>query len=139
MDFAPSSQNISKDISAHPLKPGYYYSKESTNELWKVDEEFKIWIVPIILLDYPVLLDYPEVKSIATGSLTYGDYGLARKEIQDALNDATLSTVGIFLFLENIHKGAVTNIQCQDHIFHRYVKDDFELLQSKLRIDILSF
>ena len=29
----------------HHLKPGYYYSKEATNELWKVDEEFKIWIV----------------------------------------------------------------------------------------------
>ena len=101
----------------HQLKPGYYYSKEATNELWKVDEEFKIWIVPIILLDYPVLLDYPEVKSIATGSLTYGDYGLARKEIQDALKDTTSSKVGIFYFLENLHNRAFTKIRCQDHTF----------------------
>ena len=115
--FALSLEAIMARPHTHHLKPGYYYSKEATNELWKVDEEFKIWIVPIILLDYPVLLDYPEVKSIATGSLTYGDYGLARKEIQDALKDTTSSKVGIFYFLENLLNRAFTKIRCQDHTF----------------------
>jgi len=57
-----------------------------------IDEESKVWIVPILLLDYPALLDYPEVKNIALGSCTSGDYGLARKEIQKALHDITEST-----------------------------------------------
>ena len=68
----------------------------------KIDDELKVWIVPITLLDYPALLDYPEVKNKATGSISFGDYGPARKEIQEAMNDFTFSTVGIFLFLWKI-------------------------------------
>ena len=82
-------------MSQKAWKTGYYYSKQSTNELLMIDEESKVWIVPILLLDYPALLDYPEVKNIALGSCTSGDYGFARKEIQEALHDTTESTVGI--------------------------------------------
>ena len=82
-------------MSQKAWKTGYYYSKQCTNELLMIDEESKVWIVPILLLDYPALLDYPEVKNIALGSCTFGNYGLARKEIQEALNDTTESTVGI--------------------------------------------
>ena len=106
-------------MPGHHLKPGYYYSKESTHELMKIDEESKIWIVPTLLLDYPVLLDYPEVKNTATGSFTYGDYGPARKEIQDILKDSASSTVGIFCF----HRFAicfrivaVCNVQFQKYL-----------------------
>ena len=55
----------------------------------------KFGLFPYSFLDYPALLDYPEVKNIALGSCTSGDYGLARKEIQEALHDTTESTVGI--------------------------------------------
>ena len=85
-------------MSQKAWKTGYYYSKQCTNELLMIDEESKVWIVPILLLDYPALLDYPEVKKIALGSCTSGDYGLARKEIQKALHDTTESTVEIYLF-----------------------------------------
>ena len=82
-------------MSQKAWKTGYYYSKQSSHELLMIDEESKVWIVPIHLLDYPALLDYPEVKNTALGSCTFGDYGLARKEIQEALHDTTESTVGI--------------------------------------------
>ena len=84
-------------MSVSSLRPGYYFSKEATNELIKINEDSKVWIVPIFHLDFPVLLDYPEVNNIARGSVAYGDYGLARKEIQDALKDRNQSTVRTFL------------------------------------------
>ena len=40
-------------MSQKVLKTGYYYSKQSTHELLMIDEESKVWIVPIHLLDYP--------------------------------------------------------------------------------------
>jgi hypothetical protein len=91
-------------MSKKAWKTGYYYSKQSSHELLMIDEESKVWIVPIHLLDYPALLDYPEVKNTALGSFTFGDYGLARKEIQEALHDTTESTVGIYLFKVNFSK-----------------------------------
>ena len=84
-------------MSANSLKPGYYFSKEATHELLKIDEDSKAWIVPICHLDFPVLLDSPEINNMARGSIAYGDYGLARKEIQDALKDTNQNTVRIFL------------------------------------------
>ena len=82
-------------MTTQQLKKGYYYSKQETSELLMIDEESKVWIVPIILLDYPALLEYPEVKNSATGSFSFGDFGLAKKEIQEALQDKTQSTVRI--------------------------------------------
>ena len=82
-------------MSGNPLKKGYYYSKENTHRLLKVDDKSKVWIIPIFLLDYPALLDYPEVKSSATVTFAYGDFGLAREEIQKVLNDSTSGTVSI--------------------------------------------
>ncbi len=81
-------------MSEIKLKKGYYYSKENTDELWIIDEQSKVWIVPITLLEYPALLDYPEVKNVGSGSIAYGDYGPAHKELQQSLNDLKLSTVG---------------------------------------------
>ena len=96
----PSIQSLDKKKSDSkvPLKKGYYYSKQATNELMKIDDDFKVWILPLMILDFPVLLDYPEVKHIGTGSFDFGDYGHARKEIQEALNDSTLSTVRTLIF-----------------------------------------
>ena len=108
---------INNRSDKNPLLKGFYYSKESTHELLKIDEDFTVWILPVTLLDYPALLDYPEVKLKATGSISFGDYGLARKEIQDALKDTTSSKVGIFYFLENLLNRAFTKIRCQDHTF----------------------
>ena len=83
-------------MAANSLKPGYYFSREGTHELLKIDEESKAWIVPIYHLDHPGLLAYPEVNNIARGSIAYGDYGTARKEIQEALKDKSYSTVSFF-------------------------------------------
>lgn len=93
---------INKRSDKNPLLKGFYYSKESTHELLMIDEDFKVWILPVTLLDYPALLDYPEVKLKATGSISFGDYGLARKEILEALNDSSLSTVGTAMFLARL-------------------------------------
>ena len=82
-------------MSVNPLKKGYYYSRENTHRLLKVDDKSKVWIIPIFLLDYPVLLDYPEVKSSVTASFAYGDFGIAREEIQKVLNDSTSGSVSI--------------------------------------------
>ena len=92
--------NVSKSVydktmSKITLRKGYYYSKERTNELLKSNGQSEVWVVPIMLLDYPVLLDYPEVKG-SKGTFAIGDYGVARKEIQEAINDTTKSTVGIY-------------------------------------------
>ena len=92
--------HISKSVddistSKLTLRKGYYYSKQRTNDLLKTNGESEVWVVPVMLLEYPVLLDYPEVKG-SKGTFTIGDYGLARKEIQEAINDTTKSTVGIY-------------------------------------------
>ena len=89
---------INNTSDKNPLLKGFYYSKESTHELLKIDEDFTVWILPVTLLDYPALLDYPEVKLKATGTISFGDYGLARKEILEALKDLSLSTVGTAMF-----------------------------------------
>ena len=85
------------NMSELTLRKGYYYSKQRTNELLKTSgqSEGEVWVIPVMLLDYPVLLDYPEVKG-SKATFTIGDYGLARKEIQEAINDTTKSTVGIY-------------------------------------------
>ena len=105
-----SDQKISKVT----LRKGYYYSKQRTDILLKSNGQSEVWYVPIMLLDYPALMDNPEVKGCIShlmglllgryskrkhsskGTFAIGDYGLARKEIQDVINDITKSTVGIY-------------------------------------------
>ena len=82
-------------MSKITLRTGYYYSKQRANELLKTTDQSEVWVVPIILLDYPALLNYPEVKG-SKGTFTIGDYGLAGNKIQEAINDTTKSTVGIY-------------------------------------------
>ena len=90
-----SKSGHDKNMPKLTLRKGYYYSKQRTSDLLKSDGQSVVWVVPIMLLDYPVLLDYPEVKG-SKGTFTIGDYGLARKEIQEAMKDTTKSTVGIY-------------------------------------------
>ena len=82
-------------MSKLTIRKGYYYSKQRTTQLLKTNGQSEVWFVPIMLLDYPVLLDYPEVKG-SKGTFTVGDFGLARKEIHEAINDTTKSTVRIY-------------------------------------------
>ena len=59
-----SKSGHDKNTSKITLRKGYYYSKQRTNELLKTSDqsEGEVWVIPVMLLDYPVLLDYPEVK-----------------------------------------------------------------------------
>ena len=64
-------------MSETPWKNGFYYNDRETPRLHKVEGE-KLLIFPI------VYLDYPDLEPICDGSWTYGDFGPARNEIQEA-------------------------------------------------------
>ena len=61
-----------------PWKNGYYYTTKNTAQLQKIDGN-TITVYNIIALDYP------DVEPMASpGTITYGDFGPAREEVQNA-------------------------------------------------------